>query len=394
MKVTFRSLSIPAATLVANEFIDRYMAKANGEYVKVYLYLLRHAAEDISCTEIADALDLTEGDVNRAVGRWKTEGLISVSVSGEEAADKKTAEKPAGTDAAGKADQGEAALSAGVKADRKEAVLSAEVNADRKEEEAAAPAGDRKALSAAANLQEEVPFQEETPAAETLPDKSAVDIGKLRSDKEFSNLLYVVQRYLSKIFSQTDTETIAYLYDVLKIPAELIEYLAEMCAEREKTSLRYLERIAIDWHTKGIRTVEQARAEAGIYTGEMSAVVKAFGLGRKPGEQEQKLIIKWFKKYGFTKEIVKEACNRTLASTQKPNFQYADSILTRWHDANVRTPEDIKKLDEEHDEKVRKIHEGKGPAEGTPNRFGNFEQRKDDLDSLVVDSLSRKFSQS
>ena len=30
------------ATLVANEFIDRYMAAANGEYVKVYLYLLRH----------------------------------------------------------------------------------------------------------------------------------------------------------------------------------------------------------------------------------------------------------------------------------------------------------------------------------------------------------------
>lgn len=28
--------------MVANEFIDRYMAVANGEYVKVYLYLLRH----------------------------------------------------------------------------------------------------------------------------------------------------------------------------------------------------------------------------------------------------------------------------------------------------------------------------------------------------------------
>ena len=28
------------ATMVANEFIDRYMAVANGEYVKVYLYLL------------------------------------------------------------------------------------------------------------------------------------------------------------------------------------------------------------------------------------------------------------------------------------------------------------------------------------------------------------------
>ena len=29
------------ATLVADEFIDTYMAAANGEYVKVYLYMLR-----------------------------------------------------------------------------------------------------------------------------------------------------------------------------------------------------------------------------------------------------------------------------------------------------------------------------------------------------------------
>ena len=33
------------ATLVSNEFIDRYLAEANGEYVKVYLYLLRHRGE-------------------------------------------------------------------------------------------------------------------------------------------------------------------------------------------------------------------------------------------------------------------------------------------------------------------------------------------------------------
>ena len=34
-------------TLVANEFIDSYMAAANGEYVKVYLYLLRHQQDNV-----------------------------------------------------------------------------------------------------------------------------------------------------------------------------------------------------------------------------------------------------------------------------------------------------------------------------------------------------------
>ena len=30
----------PSATTISNEFIDTYMAKANGEYVKVFLMLL------------------------------------------------------------------------------------------------------------------------------------------------------------------------------------------------------------------------------------------------------------------------------------------------------------------------------------------------------------------
>ena len=39
--------SVPS-TAVAHEFIDEYMAAANGEYVKVYLYVLRHQDEEIT----------------------------------------------------------------------------------------------------------------------------------------------------------------------------------------------------------------------------------------------------------------------------------------------------------------------------------------------------------
>ena len=48
------------ATIVSNEFIDRYMTSANGEYVKVYLYLARHQGREITVTEMADALNHTE----------------------------------------------------------------------------------------------------------------------------------------------------------------------------------------------------------------------------------------------------------------------------------------------------------------------------------------------
>lgn len=52
-----------AVTAVSNTFIDEYMGTASGEYVKVYLYLLRHAGESVEIPDIADALNHTEADV-------------------------------------------------------------------------------------------------------------------------------------------------------------------------------------------------------------------------------------------------------------------------------------------------------------------------------------------
>ena len=58
-------------TVLENEFIDHYMAEANGEYVKVYLILLRHLNEPsgtLTISKIADLLDITEKDVITGTG--------------------------------------------------------------------------------------------------------------------------------------------------------------------------------------------------------------------------------------------------------------------------------------------------------------------------------------
>ena len=64
-------------TILENEFIDKHMANANGEYVKVYLFLLRHLNDPAGVpkiSEIADALDYTEKDVIRALNYGETRG--------------------------------------------------------------------------------------------------------------------------------------------------------------------------------------------------------------------------------------------------------------------------------------------------------------------------------
>ena len=69
------------ATLLPNDFIDNYMVDANGEFVKVYLFLLRHLDDpcsSITISTIADCLNNTENDILRAFRYWEKSGLLCV----------------------------------------------------------------------------------------------------------------------------------------------------------------------------------------------------------------------------------------------------------------------------------------------------------------------------
>ena len=65
-------------TTVSDIFIDQYMPKANGEFVKVYLYLLRatgSGAGIATISEIADHFSNTEADIIRALNYWASEAF-------------------------------------------------------------------------------------------------------------------------------------------------------------------------------------------------------------------------------------------------------------------------------------------------------------------------------
>ena len=74
------------ATLVANDFIDHYMVQANGEFVKVYLFLLRHldnAGSSLTVSAVADCLNNTENDILRAFKYWESKGLLQMECDAE-----------------------------------------------------------------------------------------------------------------------------------------------------------------------------------------------------------------------------------------------------------------------------------------------------------------------
>ena len=171
--------------------------------------------------------------------------------------------------------------------------------------------------------------------------------------------------------------------------SDLLIKLGEICAEKKKSSLRYFEKVAIDWYERGIKTPEEAELRGENYTREVYAVLNAFGIrDRGPGIEEKKYIEKWYHDYGFSEELVVEACSRTLRHVHKPNFPYTDGILTKWQRAGVHSLRDVAEEDKKREESG-----GKRSTPKTDTRFHNFEERDEDPNDLVLQQLKRKLEQ-
>lgn len=349
MSRIFKDRLSMGVTPVADTFIDTYMAAANGEYVKVYLYILRHQnKEDLSLEQIADALNHTEADVKRAINYWQKAGVLE-----------NAQENPS-----------ESIL---IEQNRTNCSMDIEVTSTVDKE------------TAAAKVQS--------------PTYSAEQVSRLNNDEEFSQLLYIAQKFLNKAFTPRDCQVFAYLYDTLGMNIGLLEYLAEYCAQNGHTSVRYLETVALSWHEKGIRTALEAQEYSTSYTKDAFAVMKAFGLNsRKPAVPEQKLMEKWFKDYGFDRELVLEACSRTINAIHTPSFQYADSILTDWKKAGVKTLADVKGMDARRAERANNadkrfrsygnaVNNVQNNRKSSSNQFHNFKQRDTDYDALMLQNV-------
>jgi putative DNA replication protein dnaD len=402
MKYEFLKADITNIVSLPSEFIDEYMLKANGDYIKVYLFMLRNAGRLINPEIIADALELTIKDVERAIAYWCKSGILIkkeeniAKIGSDDDFQEILLTKNLPT-----IEEYEEAkrilMAANEVYKRSEAVEKTDVeNAESIE---------NKDNTDVENTNVESEVNTDTPVVETpdvipevevkkeeppkLPDRSLVDLTKLKSDEDFQELVFCVQTYTEKIFSPIDTEKLAYLYDVIGMSKDLLEYIAEVSVQKGKKSISYIEKVALSFHEKGITTVEEAKEDNVKFYNENRAVLKAFGIyDRVLAPVESRYVKKWFDEYCFSPEIVVEAINRTVLNTSSQSFSYADGILTSWHKENVRTLADVKAQDEKHGEKVKNAPKpSNGGNGGNTSKFNNFEQRNDNIDSDMQDKF-------
>ena len=60
-------------------FIEKYMPKARGEFIKVYLLMLKYSNSGemgVSSSILASSLNLLESDIINALNYWNDEGVL------------------------------------------------------------------------------------------------------------------------------------------------------------------------------------------------------------------------------------------------------------------------------------------------------------------------------
>ncbi len=344
-KVTISNPKESAFTAVSNLFLDEYMADANDAQIKVYLYLLRrmNAGLSTSISGIADQFNHTEKDVERALRYWDKKGLIRLIYD---------------------------------EAGNLTSIHMEDLPAKGKQAEVVTQVSYSNVASATASVEAPV-SQKKEPAI---------------SDQRFPELSFLAEQYFGRTLSPNDINVLTFIQKDLGYTFELADYLLQYCAGLGKTDYRYVQKVAISWAEKKISTPEEAAARSGRFPKHVYAVMKLLGLTGAPTEPEAAMINPWFDNYGFSMDIVTEACNRTVLNAQTNRLKYANGILTDWHNVGVTSLEDIAALDKAHEteKKSVSIQSGSGkngrrdtsPSRTSRNSFNQFQQNNYDFDAL------------
>lgn len=326
-------------TVLSNKFIDEYMKGANDAQIKVYLYLLRMMGANLptSVSEIADKFNHTEKDVMRALQYWEDMQLLSLDF-----------------------DESKTLTGIHLK----------ELSGDTQKSAMSAP------------VVSIVPRQEEDPY--TKPSYSAEDLRSFKGNASTSQLLCVAEIYIGRPLTVSELKSILYFSDCLHFSDDLIDYLIQYCVEKGKKNFKYIEAVALNWAQAGISTPKQAEKFAAKYDKSVYAIMKELGKNDAPTSKELEYINRWIKEYGFSTDIITEACERTVMATDRHRFEYAEGILSSWKKENVHRKSDIQRIDELYQKRRQTKSAGSGS-----NRFNQFSQRDYDFEELEAKLLSK-----
>ncbi|MCR5210602.1 MAG: DnaD domain protein [Lachnospiraceae bacterium] len=358
-------------TQLPDIFIDEYMNDANEVQLKLYLYLLRRLEgnEGVDLSEAADFLNFPEREILRALRFWEKKQVLSISLEeGLDVSDGYDADSICGL--------------------RMENIMTPCANRNKKTGEVSAVMDDRKT--------EESGAENRKSAADIKNSYTPEDIEKFAEDGRSKILITAAQLYYGRTLGATEIQSLMYLAYSLEMPVELIDYLMQYCVEMNKKSFYEVEKIAGVWKDAGVDTIDKAKQFVKGENDDPDAreknILAMIGRTGNISPAELDAVRQWTGTYGFSDDIIREACGRAAMRVQDiaHAYSYADKILKDWFYRGVRELKDIESLDAEHNDRKDRPGRTTGSRQ-TKKGKGAFDNlMESDTDYAELDRMIEK----
>ena len=297
---------------VPSKIVDEGLKFSDGVKLKVLLYVLRNAGNNLTVKDISAATGVNVTDIPEALDYWVSMGILCKN-------------------------DGEFAPVANEQADVSDNNSDKETKRESKQtsEEIAKDVNDNKKRFVLTKPQR--------------PDY-VFTAQRLGEDEELKILVNEAQTALGKTLSNSDISMLLMLKDTCGLPLDVIIMLIQYTISIDKANIRTIERIGIQWADAGVQSVEAADEkirQANLSSKNYSIVKSAFGLSNpgSPTAKQLEYCNKWITEWKFSPDMLREAYERCVDTKGSMKFNYIDGILKRWHNNGIMNLNDLKELE-------------------------------------------------
>lgn len=273
----------PQVVVLPVEVIDRFLARANPVFVKVYLYALRLTGFGIeaSCDDLAEQLGLLESDVVHAFAYWESVGLLKI--------------------------------------DKDESLVRITLTQPEEKRPETRPIYKSTEIASAVSAD---------PKLRELFDFAQSQLGKPLTPKD-CELLYGICDWLG-----LSTEVIMIIFNLAAARRKRsMSYVERVAIEWHRSGIDSVEKA--ERHLKELDEQEQL-----FYQFRKLTQVGS----RRLTSLEQEYVLRWAKEYKMSTEMIRAAYEQTVLNTGKLAFPYMEKVLKSWHESNVHHPAEIDQL--------------------------------------------------
>ncbi len=309
---------------VPTDIVDKHIRLANGDQLKVLLWILRNSTDNPDIDEMCKALKINASDAADYLQYWVLTGIL--------AEDGKN-------------------------------VVSSPVTVEIKKEEKPA----------------KVSKAEIAPVTPSKPSSREI-LERIDESPEIGHLFNEAQQLLGKTIGYDGQCTLLLLHDHYGLPTEVLFMMIDYCVSIGKSNYAYLEAVGKDWGTREIDTLEKAAEQIEILK-KSNDIWKEFSqyagiTNPRPTVKQTEFLRRWTSEWKFSINMILLAYEEMANHTSKLSMGYIDKILMNWHEKGFKKPEDVEKAAEEQKSKTKPVQ-----------KPGNTNKASYDLDKFKEQSL-------